>query len=204
MDTCLRQPQRLPQRDRHHRVAGRFGSAGREPGHRAVRVQRVDARAEHWRAERSEPSVATLRIPSVPHDPAGASSRAPSSSSSNVTAGGTGTPSKNSCGITSIIIMTRNLQATTDTFSRNHNGFPHQWSDPRNPTTNIRTVADSEFKLVLDAVRRLVRNDVMPREQEIEDTDAIPGDLRRKAADMGLFGFAIPEEYGGLGLNMRQ
>jgi len=65
-------------------------------------------------------------------------------------------------------------------------------------------VADSEFKLVLDAVRRLVRNDVMPREQEIEDTDAIPDDLRRKAADMGLFGFAIPEEYGGLGLNMRQ
>ena len=65
-------------------------------------------------------------------------------------------------------------------------------------------MADSEFKLVLDAVRRLVRNDVMPREQEIEDTDAIPDDLRRKAADMGLFGFAIPEEYGGLGLTMRQ
>ena len=65
-------------------------------------------------------------------------------------------------------------------------------------------MADSEFKLVLDAVRRLVRNDVMPREQEIEDTDAIPDDLRRKAADMGLFGFAIPEAYGGLGLNMRQ
>src|SRR4051794_38170232 len=71
-------------------------------------------------------------------------------------------------------------------------------------TTNIPNVADSEFKLVLDAVRRLVRNDVLPREQEIEDTDAIPEDLRRKAADMGLFGFAIPEEHGGLGLNMRQ
>jgi acyl-CoA dehydrogenase len=65
-------------------------------------------------------------------------------------------------------------------------------------------VADSEFALVLDAVRRLIRNDVVPREQEIEDTDAIPDDLRRKAADMGLFGFAIPEEYGGLGLSMRE
>src|SRR3954466_6169222 len=50
--------------------------------------------------------------------PAGASSRAPSSSPSNVTAGGTGTPSKNSCGITSIIIMTGNLQATYDSFSQ--------------------------------------------------------------------------------------
>jgi acyl-CoA dehydrogenase len=65
-------------------------------------------------------------------------------------------------------------------------------------------VADSEFALVLDAVRRLIRTDVVPREQEIEDTDAIPDDLRRKAADMGLFGFAIPEEYGGLGLSMRE
>jgi acyl-CoA dehydrogenase len=65
-------------------------------------------------------------------------------------------------------------------------------------------VPTAEFALVLDAVRRLIRNDVVPREQEIEDTDAIPDDLRRKAADMGLFGFAIPEEYGGLGLSMRE
>jgi acyl-CoA dehydrogenase len=65
-------------------------------------------------------------------------------------------------------------------------------------------VPTAEFALVLDAVRRLIRTDVVPREQEIEDTDAIPDDLRRKAADMGLFGFAIPEEYGGLGLSMRE
>jgi acyl-CoA dehydrogenase len=64
-------------------------------------------------------------------------------------------------------------------------------------------VVDSEFRQVIEAVRRLVRTDVVPREQEIEDTDAIPDDLRRKAKDMGLFGFAIPEEYGGLGLSMR-
>jgi acyl-CoA dehydrogenase len=64
-------------------------------------------------------------------------------------------------------------------------------------------VVDSEFKQVIEAVRRLVRTDVVPREQEIEDSDAIPEDLRRKAMDMGLFGFAIPEEYGGLGLSMR-
>jgi acyl-CoA dehydrogenase len=64
--------------------------------------------------------------------------------------------------------------------------------------------ADGEFGQVIDAVRRLIRSDVVPREQEIEDSDAIPDDLRRKAKDMGLFGFAIPEEYGGLGLSMRQ
>src|SRR3954452_20374738 len=51
------------------------------------------------------------------HAPAGASSSAPSSSPSNVTAGGTGTPSKNSCGITSIINMTATYKPPT-TISR--------------------------------------------------------------------------------------
>nr|WP_228047130.1 acyl-CoA dehydrogenase family protein [Saccharopolyspora sp. HNM0983] len=49
-------------------------------------------------------------------------------------------------------------------------------------------------------VRDFVRTEVVPSEDEIEETDAIPERLRSKAADMGLFGFALPEEYGGLGL----
>ena len=35
-------------------------------------------------------------------------------------------------------------------------------------------------------------------------TDAIPADLRAQAADMGLFGYAIPQEWGGLGLDLVQ
>lgn len=42
----------------------------------------------------------------------------------------------------------------------------------------------------------------MPREEEIEETDAIPETLRKGAASMGLFGYALPEEYGGLGLDV--
>jgi acyl-CoA dehydrogenase len=45
---------------------------------------------------------------------------------------------------------------------------------------------------------------VVPREQEIADTDAIPDDLRKLAAEMGLFGYAIPQEWGGLGLDLTQ
>ena len=63
---------------------------------------------------------------------------------------------------------------------------------------------DAEFADVLDAVRRFVRTDVVPREQEIEDTDAIPDDLRRAAVDMGLFGYCLPEEYGGLGASLTE
>lgn len=60
----------------------------------------------------------------------------------------------------------------------------------------------AEFKAVRDAVRRFVRDDVVPREDEIEATDAIPEDIRRKAVDMGLFGYTLPEEHGGLGAGL--
>jgi acyl-CoA dehydrogenase len=60
------------------------------------------------------------------------------------------------------------------------------------------------FVQVLEAVRDFVRTEVVPREQEIEETDAVPGMLRSKAAEMGLFGYALPEEYGGLGVSMSE
>jgi acyl-CoA dehydrogenase len=62
----------------------------------------------------------------------------------------------------------------------------------------------AEFADVLDAVRRFVRAEVVPREQEIEETDAIPPDVRRAAIQMGLFGYTLPEEYGGLGANLSE
>ncbi len=54
----------------------------------------------------------------------------------------------------------------------------------------------SDLGEILGAVRRFVRDAVVPAEEEIEETDAIPHRLREQAAEMGLFGFAIPEEYG--------
>jgi acyl-CoA dehydrogenase len=58
-----------------------------------------------------------------------------------------------------------------------------------------------EFASVLDAVRTFVRKEVVAAEDEIEETDRIPDRIREKAAAMGLFGYAIPEEYGGLGFS---
>ncbi len=62
----------------------------------------------------------------------------------------------------------------------------------------------AEFKDVVEAVRRFVRDDVVPREDEIQETDAIPEDIRRKAVDMGLFGYTLPEEFGGLGASLSE
>ena len=62
----------------------------------------------------------------------------------------------------------------------------------------------AEFADVLDAVRRFVRTEVVPIEEEIEEADAIPAALRRAAAELGLFGYTLPEEYGGLGVNLTE
>ena len=63
---------------------------------------------------------------------------------------------------------------------------------------------EATFGEVRDAVRRFVREKVLPREDEIEESDAIPGDLRAATAELGLFGYALPAEFGGSGVSMAQ
>ena len=65
-------------------------------------------------------------------------------------------------------------------------------------------VPDDVFSDVLKQISVFVRTKVMPRELEIMATDSIPADLRAQAAEMGLFGYAIPQEWGGLGLDLVQ
>ncbi|MCW2576764.1 MAG: dcaA [Modestobacter sp.] len=61
-----------------------------------------------------------------------------------------------------------------------------------------------DFRQIKDAVRQLVREEVVPLEERIEDEDRIPDQLRAQIAEMGLFGYALPEEYGGLGVTMSE
>jgi acyl-CoA dehydrogenase len=65
-------------------------------------------------------------------------------------------------------------------------------------------VDDEDFQQILAQTRQFVRTVVVPREQEILATDRVPDDLRKQAKDMGLFGYAIPQEWGGLGLDITQ
>jgi acyl-CoA dehydrogenase len=60
------------------------------------------------------------------------------------------------------------------------------------------------MKQILSEVRRFVRTVVVPRESEIDAEDEMPERIRTMAAEMGLYGFAIPEEHGGLGLTMAE
>jgi acyl-CoA dehydrogenase len=65
-------------------------------------------------------------------------------------------------------------------------------------------VCDEDFQAILDQTRHFVRNAVIPREQQILTDDRVPDDLREQAKKMGLFGYAIPQQWGGLGLNLVQ
>ena len=71
------------------------------------------------------------------------------------------------------------------------------------------TVADPEvsgddFADILATTRDYIRTVVLPREQEIADADEVPADIRAGLADLGLFGYAIPQRWGGLGLDLTQ
>lgn len=61
-----------------------------------------------------------------------------------------------------------------------------------------------DFEAIVSAVREFVEREVIPREDEIEESDAVPEILREEAAKMGLFGYALPERYGGLGFDMEE
>ncbi len=65
-------------------------------------------------------------------------------------------------------------------------------------------VSADDFAEILAQTRRFVRTVVMPREPEILATDRVPDDLRDQARKMGLFGYAIPQRWGGLGLDLAQ
>ncbi|CAM3741862.1 acyl-CoA dehydrogenase family protein [Kibdelosporangium persicum] len=65
-------------------------------------------------------------------------------------------------------------------------------------------VSGEDFDFIRRQVRDFVRTKVVPRETEIMRADRIPDDLRTAAADMGLFGYAIPAEWNGLGLDLVQ
>ena len=63
--------------------------------------------------------------------------------------------------------------------------------------------ADTLAALV-DTVARFVREQLVPNESLVADTDAIPAPIIAQMKAMGLFGLSIPEEYGGLGLTMEE
>lgn len=65
------------------------------------------------------------------------------------------------------------------------------------------TTTDPEIRDELRAtVRWWVEREVLPIASDLEHADAYPADLVAQMQAMGLFGITIPEEFGGLGLDL--
>lgn len=55
-----------------------------------------------------------------------------------------------------------------------------------------------------DALRRFVRERLVPLEFQVADENRLPDDIVLEMRDMGLFGLTIPEDYGGMGLTLSE
>ena len=57
---------------------------------------------------------------------------------------------------------------------------------------------------LLDTVSSFVRERLRPIEDQVAEEDAVQPEIIQQMRELGLFGLSIPEEYGGLGLNMTE
>lgn len=60
------------------------------------------------------------------------------------------------------------------------------------------------FKLFIESLRRFVRERLVPQEADVAKRDEIPEELVLEMARQGLFGYSIPEEYGGAGMSTEE
>ena len=66
-------------------------------------------------------------------------------------------------------------------------------------------IRDPEIlQALLDNISRFVRERLIPNENLVAETDAIPEELASEMKALGLFGLCIPEDFGGLGLTMEE
>lgn len=66
-------------------------------------------------------------------------------------------------------------------------------------------IRDQEtLNILLDTVRRFVRERCMPAETLAAENDEISADVVAEIRRMGLFGFAIAQEYGGMGPTLEE
>ena len=59
-----------------------------------------------------------------------------------------------------------------------------------------------DLQMLKDTVAHFVREELFPIEEKVDEEDEIPEPVLDKMRKMGLFGITIPQEYGGLGLDM--
>ena len=68
-------------------------------------------------------------------------------------------------------------------------------------STALEELTDDQREIV-GLVRRFVDEQVIPVASDLERDDIFPDQIVDGLKELGLFGFTIPEQYGGLGLDL--
>ncbi len=66
----------------------------------------------------------------------------------------------------------------------------------------MATEETAEQREIVATIREFVERDVVPVASELEHADEYPAELVETMKELGLFGVTIPEDYGGLGLDL--
>ncbi len=68
--------------------------------------------------------------------------------------------------------------------------------------TNPAATDEAVRSEIIETVRKFVQREVIPVAADLERTDTFPAAIVEQMKELGLFGVTIPEEYGGLGLDL--
>ncbi|MGV9383233.1 acyl-CoA dehydrogenase family protein [Nonomuraea sp. NPDC003707] len=63
-----------------------------------------------------------------------------------------------------------------------------------------RDLFDEEHLLFRETVREFMAREVVPHHAQWEKDGIVPREVWKKAGELGMFGFSVPEEYGGAGV----
>ncbi|MFG1696655.1 acyl-CoA dehydrogenase family protein [Nonomuraea sp. NPDC049309] len=63
-----------------------------------------------------------------------------------------------------------------------------------------RDLFDEEHLLFRETVREFMAREVVPHHPQWEKDGIVPREVWKKAGELGMFGFSVPEEYGGAGV----
>ena len=68
-------------------------------------------------------------------------------------------------------------------------------------TANYQEITD-EQKAIIEMVHQFVDEEIIPNAEEYDAEDKFPEPIVEQMKELGLFGVTIPEEYGGMGLDL--
>jgi alkylation response protein AidB-like acyl-CoA dehydrogenase len=86
--------------------------------------------------------------------------------------------------------------------------FIDPWSLTTNPPETDMAVATNpldktdEQRAICDMVRQFADEQIIPNAEHFDHEDTFPEDIVEHMKELGLFGVTIPEEYGGMGLDL--